>query len=168
MIRYFKLLLLSGSLLFINACASPVFDSPLINKNLTYASALHSFDIMNDQYLMWGGVILSGKNLKDTTELEILAYPLDGAGEPLKDKNSYGRFLAVKKGYLELGEFAKDRRITVMAQLTAIRKNNVGDSEYEYPVFNVQQIKIWPVEPTVIYDDSNVRFQFGIGVHRGF
>lgn len=168
MIPYFKLLFLSSSIFFINACATPVFDSPLINKNLIYASALNSFDIMKDQTLMWGGVILSGKNLKDTTELEILAYPLDGAGEPVNDENSYGRFLAIKKGYLELGEFAKDRQITVMAQLVVLRKNKVGDSEYVYPVVKVQEIKIWPIKPVVVYDDSNVRFRFGVGIHHGY
>ena len=162
-----KLPIIISFFLVISACATPVFESPKINKKLTYSVALNNFDSMKGQYLMWGGTVLSGENLKDTTELEVLAYPLDGYGEPIKDSNSYGRFLVVKQGYLELGEYAKDRNITVMAQLKSLRKDKVGDSAYQYPIVEVEQIKLWPVEPTVIYDDYNSRFQFGIGIHHG-
>jgi len=151
----------------IGACATPALFTRDVNKNLTHGMALNSFDTMKGQYVLWGGTILSGKNLEKTTELEILAYPLDDYGEPLKNAKSTGRFILVKIGYLELGEYAADRVITVVGQLIDKRDSKVGESNYTYPIIESQQIKIWPEESKYYYDDSDVRFHFGVGIfHR--
>jgi len=157
------LVLLAG---LVSACGTPSFFLRDVNKNLTHSIAVNNFATMKGQYAFWGGTILSGKNLKDSTELVILAYPLDNYGEPIKDSRSYGRFVAVHQGYLELGEYAKDRRVSLVGELIAKRKGIVGETEYTYPVLGVRQIKLWVDEPEVIYDDSHIRFHFGVGVYR--
>ncbi len=159
--KFFVLFLI---IFFLAGCATPGLETSRVNKNLTHAMALELFDNMRGQYALWGGIILSGKNLAKTTELEILAYPLDEYGEPIKDSNSFGRFIAVKQGYLELGEYAKGRTVTVVGQLTAKHEGLVGKSKYIYPILDVQQIKIWPKEPKYYYNDSDVRFHFGVGI----
>ena len=152
----------------IAACATPVLETSRVNRNLTLTLALDAFDNMQGQYALWGGIILSGKNQKNTTELEILAYPLDDYMEPVKDSKSFGRFILVKQGYLELGEYAKGRAVSVVGKLTGKRTGKVGESPYTYPVLEVQQIKIWPEESRYYYDDSDVRFHFGVGIFHRF
>ena len=46
----------------------------------------------------WGGVIVSLENLSNTTELEIIAYPLTHSGQPDTDEPPEGRFIAVNGG----------------------------------------------------------------------
>ncbi len=154
-------------ILFISACATAGLETSRVNKSLTISMAVDTFDNMKGQYALWGGTILSGKNLEKTTELEILAYPLDDYAEPIKDTRSLGRFILVKQGYLELGEYSQGRQVSVVGKLIAKREGKVGESRYIYPVLEVQQLKIWPVETPYYYDDSDVRFHFGIGIfHR--
>ena len=54
---------------------------------------------LNQKYL-WGGEILSVENLKDTTELTIISYPLDTNEKPKYTKQSTGRFIASHLGFL--------------------------------------------------------------------
>lgn len=152
------------SSLILSACATPVLDLSSVDKNLTYAAARNSFSVFKDKNALWGGTLLAGTNLKQTTELEILAYPLDDYAEQIKNSNSFGRFKAIYKGYLELGEYSKDRRVTVVGRLVSLEKGMVGESEYLYPVLLIEQIKLWPIETTTIYDDSGLRYNFGIGI----
>lgn len=163
-----KLLVLVLLSAVVAACGTPAFFLKDVNQNLTHSMAVDNFDALKGQYAFWGGTILSGKNLKDTTELVVLAYPLDNYGEPIKDSRSTGRFITVYQGYLELGEYAKDRRVTVVGQLVDKRKGKVGDTEYIHPVLSIRQIKLWIDEPPVIYDDSHIRFHFGVGVFRHY
>lgn len=159
--KFFVLLIAT---FIIGACATPPLEISRVDKNLTLAMALDVFDKMQGHYAMWGGAILSGKNRAKTTELEILAYPLDGYAEPIKNSKSFGRFILVKDGYLELGEYSKGRLVTVVGELIGKREGKVGDSQYIYPVLEVQQLKIWPEESRYYYDDSDVRFHFGVGI----
>jgi len=162
-----KLTLLFIFGLFTGACATHGLNVSQVNKKLNYQFAMDYFDDMKGQTALWTGQIISGKNFENTTELEILAFPQNDYGEPIKNGRSYGRFIAVKKGYLELGEYSKDRWVTLVGQLADKREGKVGDSAYTYPVLNLQQIKVWPDEPVYYYDDD-VRFHFGIGVFHRF
>ena len=166
--RMKKILILSIFGLLVSACATHGLNVKQVNKKLTYQFAMDYFDDMKGQTALWTGQIISGKNFKDSSEIEILAFPQNDYGEPIKDAQSYGRFLAVKQGYLELGEYAKDRWVTLVGTLDSKRKGKVGDSDYIYPVLKVQQIKVWPIEQPYYYDDSDVRFHFGIGVFHRF
>lgn len=161
-----RFIVLSLLVVVIGACARSNFFLRDVNKNLSHSIAVNRFADVKNQYAFWGGTILSGKNLKDKTELVILAYPLNNYGEPITDASSFGRFVVIQQGYLELGEYANDRNVSLVGQLTAIRKGNVGESQYIYPVLSAQQMRIWAEDPDVIYDDSHFRFHFGVGIHR--
>jgi len=165
--NFFLIGLLSALSFFLSGCATSLFDTVTVNKKITPQLAVDEFNGYKNQNVFWGGVILSGRNLKDKTELEVLAYPLDAYDEPLESSPSLGRFIAVQAGYLELGEFAKDRRVSMVAELVDLRNGRVGESDYRYPVITVKQLKLWPVEIYPPYDDSDMRFHFGVGIfHR--
>ncbi len=109
---------------------------------------------------MWGGTILSGKNLTNTTRLEVLAYPLDGDGWPEREQKPLGRFFISEKGYLETANYAKGRIITVIGTISGVEQGKVGESAYTYPIIQSQQQHLWDR----IDRKSGTGVHFGIGV----
>jgi outer membrane lipoprotein len=110
----------------------------------------------------WGGIILDVRNRPDSTEIEVLAYPLNGAGRPATDRAAEGRFIAVRSGFLEPAEYAPGRQLTVYGPLTAVRRGTVGDAPYRYPTVRADGLFLWP--PQGGRQDSNVRFGVGVGI----
>jgi outer membrane lipoprotein len=92
----------------------------------------------------WGGDILSVENLSDETRIEILSRPLDKEGKPKHEKRSTGRFIARIAGYLESGEYPKDRLMTITGSITEVIQKPIGDYPYPYPVVEVEAYYLWP------------------------
>lgn len=69
-----------------------------------------------------GGVIVGLENLKQSTELQIIAYPLARNGRPDTDEPPVGRFIAVSAGYLESGDYARGRQVTVTGEIDRLRE----------------------------------------------
>jgi outer membrane lipoprotein len=116
----------------------------------------------------WGGSIISVKNLKDRTLLEIMAYPLDSKGVPNIGGGTQGRFIADRSGFLEPAEYPAGSLVTVTGSMLGYTDGKVGEAVYRYPALNAIQIKRWlnvdaqnnrfPVKPNV-----NIGFGFGSG-----
>jgi len=51
--------------------------------------------------VLWGGTVLNVSNLADSTQVEILAYPIDRRQRPLTSRTAQGRFLALFDGFVE-------------------------------------------------------------------
>ena len=157
--RHIIILLLAA--LTLTACAStPKFDTSGIDASITPQAAVEKIKSLQGVPVLWGGVIITSNNLKDSTQFEILAYPLDVDQRPDTEKNPLARFLAEQDGYLETSDFTQGRLITVMGALKDTRKGNIGDVEYTYPVVIINQLHLWPKQR----DFSEPRIQFGIGI----
>lgn len=113
--------------------------------------------------VLWGGVIIASTNLKESTQLEILAYPLGSDQRPMSEDQAMGRFLAIQKGYLETTDYTQGRYITVKGTLGSTQKGRIGDSEYIYPVVNITQLHLWSKEGE--YVEPRVRFGIGVMIH---
>ncbi len=151
-------LILASTLL--TACASaPELDVTDTESTLTPAQAVNSAGTSEGQKVLWGGTIITSKNLKNETRLEVLAYPLDSDHYPLMDKPAYGRFLLLKQGYLETVDYAPGRVITASGSFEGVRKGKLDESEYTYPVLRAEKIHLWSKS-----GKSQTRFHFGIGV----
>ncbi len=111
----------------------------------------------------WGGILIATHNRADHTLLEILAYPLNSEGRPLRDRAPLGRFLARHDGYLEAMEYAPGRLVTASGPLAGIRRGRVGDREYVYPLVQTRQLRLWPRHTL----GTEPRIHFGIGVGSG-
>ncbi|MDH5444906.1 MAG: Slp family lipoprotein [Gammaproteobacteria bacterium] len=158
MMKTLSLLLL---VLTITGCAQyPKFDTRHVDKSLLPTQVASDLKAHKGKNILWGGTILSGKNLKKSTRLEVLAYPLDGDGWPERDQKPLGRFILSQAGYLETADYAKGRVITVLGSITGIEKGKVGDSAYTYPLVQVQQLHLWEK----IDRKSGTGFHFGVGV----
>jgi outer membrane lipoprotein len=114
--------------------------------------------------IIWGGVIVATTNLKDSTQIEILAYPLDKQQRPKTESAPLGRFLAIRPGYLESADYSPGRSITVIGPLSGTRHGKIGEIEYTYPVLSPEKTYLWPREAAVSEPSSRVHFGVGVGV----
>lgn len=154
-------LLLSGLMLVLAGCATkPKFDLSDVDLNVTPTQATAQIDGVRGRKVQWGGTLISTRNLKDSTELEVLAYPLDDAGRPRLRETALGRFLALQTGYLESADYAPGRLVTIVGRIQGTRAGRVGEADYTYPILAVEQLHLWP-KPE---EQTEPRFHFGVGV----
>ncbi|MBT8061806.1 MAG: Slp family lipoprotein, partial [Gammaproteobacteria bacterium] len=100
--------------LLLSACAgSPSYDRYGADGTLTPQTVAVRPQAAAGKQVLWGGVILKTVNLKDRTQLEVLAYPLDSGERPRIDDVPLGRFILEQDGYLEPANYANQRQITV-------------------------------------------------------
>ncbi len=92
----------------------------------------------------WGGAIVSVKNLRDRTLLEVMAYPLDGDGRPRAGEPSLGRFIADRAGFLEPAEYRPGRLVTVTGTMIGYLDGKVGQADYRYPALRAETLRLWP------------------------
>ncbi|WP_456379810.1 Slp family lipoprotein [Thiolapillus sp.] len=125
----------------------------------------------------WGGKVLSVKNLKDRTLVEVMAYPLNKKGAPDADGSTQGRFIAEYSGFLEPAEYPQGQLITVTGRMLGYVDGKVGAADYRFPVLHMGEIRRWPgaysyesrdkprVNLGIGFDSSGYR---GIGIGIGF
>lgn len=152
--------LLIATILLASCSQLPKFNTHGVDWNLLPTQVAADIKTHRGQHVMWGGAILSGKNLKNSTRLEVLAYPLDGDGWPERDQKPLGRFILSQKGYLETADYGKGRIITVVGTVSGVERGKVGDSSYTFPLIQVRQLHLWEKSD----QKTGTRFHFGIGV----
>jgi outer membrane lipoprotein len=97
----------------------------------------------------WGGELVELANLQGATELEILARPLAGDGEPDLDGPADARFIARWAEFLDPADYEAGQRITVAGVVRGTREGLVGEYRYLYPVVEADALHRWP-EPVPI------------------
>lgn len=159
---YTPLLILVAFIL--GACASSPFKLEGVNRSLTPAQA-NATQAYQGQTALWGGLIISSRNLKDSSEIEVLSYPLDEQGEPNRAGSAQGRFLIKHDGYLETAQYAAGRWLSVLGTVQGPEQGKVGSADYRFAVIRSRQLHLWP--ETSQSNDNNTRFHFGIGIGIG-
>ena len=162
--RLFIVVLFTGFL--ITACAGPAHTLKIdgVDKSITPASVVADLQTTRGRTVLWGGVIISSKNLATTTQLEVLAYPLDADDAPNNKAAPGIRFLLLKQGYLETATYEAGRRVTAVGKITGTRLGKVGESTYTYPTLQVSQLHLWPKKTQST--DPRIHFGIGIGISR--
>jgi outer membrane lipoprotein len=157
LVTFFLGLLLSGCV------TAPKLDKTQVNSSLTVSRTVNQINSVRGQRILWGGTIVSGKNLKDRTQLEILAYPLSENDRPQLNEPPQGRFILEYTGYLETAEYAPGRMITVIGPVTGTLEGRIGESQYVYPSVSAEQLYLWPRDSDYS-DSSEPQIHFGVGV----
>lgn len=157
-------LILPALLLLTSACSTLESSAPTGNRSISPDQVARGTLVSNSSVIEWGGVIVGLENLKQTTELQIIAYPLLRDGKPDTDEPPLGRFIAVSEGYLESGDYARGRRVTVSGTVDSVRSGKVGQADYTFPLLITQQIRLWPKQNE---GALTPRFNFGLGVGSG-
>lgn len=152
--------------LALTACATgPQFDTDGVNRDLQPRQA--AADAVRDEQVLWGGTIISVKPQQESTQLEVLAYPLDRGQQPRIDRSSQGRFLVVADGYLEPADYSEGRQITVRGPLGESQTATIGEADYNYAVVHAEDLHLWPRQSSgQARQEPRVNFGIGIGIMR--
>jgi outer membrane lipoprotein len=154
----YPLLLLLGLL---TACAGgPRFNLDGVDNTLTPSGAVQDMAQARDHVVYWGGSIIATTNLKDSTRIEVLAYPMDSHGLPDLSEPAQGRFILMQSGYLEAADYAPGRLVSVVGKLTQTHSTRIGEAQTVFAVVQVQQLHLWPPDAR----RSRTQFHFGVGV----
>lgn len=146
--------------LLVSACAAtPKLDTQGIDRSLLPDLATETLDRSSGKRVHWGGVIVSSRNQANESVVELLAYPLSDSGRPNTDTAPFGRVLAVKNGYLETLDYSAGKIASFVGTLQPSRTGRVGDTEYRYPVLQIEQSGLWPPS-----DYGKPQFHIGIGI----
>lgn len=113
--------------------------------------------------VIWGGRIVQVTNLSDHSEIEVLAYPLDGSQRPRTSDNGNGRFIIVMPGYVEPLDFPAGALITVSGKLSGSHAGAVGAANYVFPLLASTQSHVWS-QSEMSAGRNSVNFGVGVGV----
>jgi outer membrane lipoprotein len=144
-------------------CATSPFSDQVMqraNRTITPTQVSRGPDRRGGLEVLWGGVIAASRNLADSTELTVVAYPLDYAARPDLEAPSTGRFVLRRPGYLEPADFAPGRTLTAFGPVTGLQTGQVGERSYVYPVVEARQLHLWPA----FYSQPQVYFGVGVGI----
>lgn len=145
----------------LNACASaPLFELNNVNTAITPNDAVAKLDILRGSRVLWGGVIVSSKNLEKGTQLEILAYPLSNQHRPRLEREPLGRFIIEQGSYLETIDYAPGRELSLIGTLTGTKEVKIDAASTLFPAIASEQIHLWPKD----VGNSGPQFHFGVGV----
>ena len=97
------------------------------------------------KWVLIGGELIAIRNMKETTEIEVLQKSLDADRSPIVSDQSAGRFLIVHPTFLDPTIFRVGRRITVEGKVTGSRSVKIGEAEMIYPVLEEPRVHLWPV-----------------------
>lgn len=151
--------------LLFGCTTAPKLDTAGVDQTVTPGSPIKEILAAQGRRVQWGGSIISSINLRDTTQIEVLGYPLEQSGRPATNQAELGRFLVLYDGYLETVDYAPGRLLTVVGTLVEIREGTVGKADYRYPLIAAEQLHLWPQEEA--HDYRGPQFHFGIGVGIG-
>jgi outer membrane lipoprotein len=113
--------------------------------------------------VIWGGRIVGVQNFADHSEIELLAYPLDGSQRPRINDTGNGRFIALMPGYVEPLDYPAGSLMTLTGHLSGTRAGKVGQADYMFPLVRVDASHVWTAEE-LRSSRSNVHFGLGLGV----
>lgn len=146
-------------------CATAPYDIGKADTGVTPQQAANDLPRLLGRDIAWGGKIAATKNLKDKTEIEAVAYPLDSGNRPDEDAKPIGRFIVVHPGYLEAADYAPGRLITVVGRVNEVRQGKVGEAQYIYPVIRTEALQLWP-RPDAARNEPRIHFGVGVGIIR--
>ncbi len=153
------------------ACATVEVPRPAGALRITLRAVIAAPERYAASLVQWGGAIVTSRNLADGTQVEVLAYPLDGHGRPDTDAAPSGRFLAFSRRFLDPLEYASGRLVTVSGRIRDIVSSRVGEARVRYPRIDAEGVFLWPksssysaVRPTIHLGVGTGGFFGGIGV----
>lgn len=100
-----------------------------------------------DTVVRWGGNIVSIRNERDHTLLEIVGRDLDDEGRPRNEDRSLGRFLAKVQGFLDPAIYKPEREVTVRGRIEGVVEQAIGEFRYTYPLVRADDAYLWKPRP---------------------
>ncbi len=95
----------------------------------------------------WGGNIVSTRNERDDTVIEVIARDLDSDGRPLEGDRSLGRFLVKAQGFLDPAIYKPERELTVRGPIEGVVEQAIGEYPYRFPLIQADSVYLWKPRP---------------------
>ncbi len=142
------------------ACAAPRMGAEGVDPGLLPRQAAADPVGTRGRRVQWGGAVLQVSAREDSTELEVLAYPLWDSGRPRTEGTPLGRFLVRRSGHPDPVGFARGSLVTAAGRLAGTAPGRTGEAGHVYPLVEAEVLQRWPVR----YPAPAPRVHFGIGV----
>lgn len=97
----------------------------------------------------WGGVIASVKNLKNSTVIEVVNFPLGLNAKPKAKNDTLGRFKIYHPGLLDPIIYKRGLSVTAVGTISAAEAGKIGEFDYNFPVLQAEHIHLWKHKPQV-------------------
>ena len=131
------------SFAFLAGCAGPRC-MPLTGLSPTTPAAITATGDHLGERVRWGGSLSSVRHLKDSTEIEVIAYPLDSCGRPRLDASPLGRFILARAGFVETAGRPPGSLLSATGLILGLRDGRVGEADYRFPVLRADSLSWWP------------------------
>ncbi len=160
-----KIIVLMGltAALWVAGCAPPFSRQALdqVDRSITFGELQSDPARYDGKWVMLAGVIVSTKNAKEGTFIEVLEKPMSRRGKPLETDATGGRFIISSEQFLDSAVYHPGRMITVVGVVAGQKVQPLGEIEYRYPVVTARELRMW--EP-----GAGPQFIFGVGVFHGY
>jgi outer membrane lipoprotein len=158
-IRLVAALFLLSSGVWTAGCA-PTFPRETldrVDRHISFKELQADPEKFKGAWVMFGGVVIASKNIKEGTVIEILHKPLDSDGRPLDTDATEGRFMVQTDQFLDPAVYHQGRLITVIGEVAGSKTMPIDEVTYSYPLLFPKAVHLW--RPY-----SGPRFFFGLGV----
>lgn len=156
MYRYRPVVLMSLAALLFSGCMHVLSPQArdVVDQEVTFAEVKTDPERFTGKTLLLGGVIVDIQLEKAGTTLEVFRWELDRWGEPIAVDETGGRFLATTDRLLDPVLYDPGRLITLTATVSGMETRPLGQIDYRYPVFRLNETYLWETP-----------FRFGIHRH---
>jgi outer membrane lipoprotein len=137
-------LMLALTCLALASCATPAFRDVGSAIAIDPSDVQQSGDRYNGAEVVWGGRIISVENREQTTDVEVVAYPLDRDQQPMPDLPTVGRFILVLPGFVEPFDYPVGRHLSVHGIVAGTQVGRVDAHDYLYPLLRAREVTVWP------------------------
>lgn len=120
-----------------------------------------------NQGVRWGGTVIRTMNHQNSTQVEVLAYPLDSNDRPLIDRPSTGRFVASVQRFLDPVDYSPGRHVVVNGVIAGTKRGKVGGSSYSYPLVDAGSVSLMQPASTTQNSSWPANLHIGIGFWGG-
>jgi outer membrane lipoprotein len=159
------------ALALLSGCASyPISDSFRQQaKQITLDQVRADPQGTRGTIVIWGGRIINVVNDTHGSAIYIVCLPLPQNEKPIAHGPSPGRFIATSTGFLDPEMFPYGGLVTIAGQLDGVRIEQLQNMQYPYPVLQIQETHVWPMEPQGYYPDYNdYDYGYGPGWYGGY
>jgi outer membrane lipoprotein len=141
------------------ACTPPFPQQMLdrVDRNLSFKELQKNPDAYKGTWVLLGGTIVTSRNTKEGTMIELLQRPLGRSGRPLQTDATEGRLLIVTEEFLDAAIYHGGRELSVIGEVSGQKMQPLGETEYRYPLVLAKSLHLW--DPS-----SGPRVSFGIGI----
>jgi outer membrane lipoprotein len=140
--KYLPLLILCFSLTACSTLPPAIEDPPAVD--ISYPQALSDMARYREHPVRWGGVIIDVLNEQSFSRLQVMAYPLNSYGRPVRDKPPQGRFYVYSNTFLDPAIYAEDKEVTAAGTLKGDEELMVGKKPLRLPALRATTLHLWP------------------------